>query len=170
MIDYIVETVELPNGKTSTREIVKHSGAVAIMPLTEEGKMIFVEQFRKPIEKTILEVPAGKIDETDAHPKETGMRELQEETGYYANSFEWIKTFYTTPGFTDEVIHLYKASDLEKQEGPLTLDEDEFLEIHELTFEEAWQAYENEQIVDAKTILALLYWKLELLAPKKKDE
>lgn len=170
MIDYVIETVELPNGKVSTREIVRHSGAVAVMPLTAEGKMVFVEQFRKPIEKTLLEVPAGKIDSTDISPRETGMRELEEETGYQADSFEFVKTFYTTPGFTDEVLHLYKASGLSKQEGPLTLDEDEFLEIKELTFEEAWQAYEDDQIADAKTIMALLYWKIDRLAANKKDE
>lgn len=170
LIDLFVKKVELPNGKTSTREIIVHSGAVAIMPITTEGKMVFVEQFRKPIEKTILEIPAGKIDATDAHPEEAGVRELEEETGYQADSFEFLKTFYTTPGFTDEVIHLYKATGLKKQEIPLTLDEDEFLEIKELSFEEAWQAYEEGKIIDAKTIMALLYWKIELLTAIKKDE
>lgn len=170
MIDLFVKKVELPNGKISTREIIAHSGAVAIMPLTAEGKMVFVEQFRKPLEKTILEIPAGKIDETDSSPKETGIRELKEETGYQAESFEFIKTFYTTPGFTDEIIHLYKATGLEQQEGPLALDEDEFLEVKELSFAEAWQAYEEGQIIDAKTIMALLYWKIELLTAIKKDE
>lgn len=163
LTEYFVESVELPNGKTSIREIVRHPGAVAVMPFTPDGKMIFVEQFRKPIEKTIIEIPAGKIDDTDSHPHETGLRELKEETGYYAHVFELVKTFYTTPGFTDEVIHLYRASELEKTEE-LALDEDEFLELKELSFEEAWQAYETGQIVDAKTIMALLYWKIERLA------
>ena len=167
--EYTVESVELPNGKVSTREIVRHPGAVAIMPFTSEGKMIFVEQFRKPIEQTIYEIPAGKIDDTDTDPVETGVRELKEETGYSAHEFEFVKTFYTTPGFTDEVIHLYRASSLEEQEEE-ALDEDEFLELIELSFEEAWQAYEDSKIIDAKTIMALLYWKIELLQTNKEGE
>lgn len=167
LIDYVVEKVELPNGKEATREIVRHPGAVAILPITADDKMVFVEQFRKPIEKTILEVPAGKIDVSDTSPRETAIRELEEETGYQAESFDYIKTFYTTPGFTDEIIHLYRATGLKKKDEPLLLDEDEFLEIKELTFEEAWDAYEKEQIVDAKTIMALLYWKIERLNKEK---
>ena len=97
--EYWVEDVLLPNGKKTKRELVKHAGAVAIMPFTKDGKMIFVKQFRKAIDKAILEIPAGLIDKEDANPIETGKRELEEETGYQANVFVLETGFYTSPGF-----------------------------------------------------------------------
>lgn len=159
--EYWVDEVLLPNGKKSKREIVKHAGAVAIMPFTKDGKMIFVKQFRKAIEKTILEIPAGMIDKTDAHSIETGKRELEEETGYQAKIFELETAFYTSPGFSNEFLYIYRAEDLIKKDNPLPQDEDEFLELVTLSFEEAWTAYEESLIIDAKTVFALFYWKMK---------
>ncbi|MEG0267766.1 MAG: NUDIX hydrolase [Carnobacterium sp.] len=160
--EYWVEEVLLPNGKQASRELVKHAGAAAIMPFTSDGKMVFVKQFRKAIEKTILEIPAGKIDDTDKDPLETGKRELEEETGYQAATFELETSFYSSPGFTNELMHIYRAEGLTKIDQPLLQDEDEFLEILTLTFEEAWEAYEQQIIIDAKTVFALFYWKMKL--------
>ena len=159
--EYWVDDVLLPNGKKSKREIVKHAGAVAIMPFTEDGKMIFVKQFRKAIEKTILEIPAGMIDKTDTNPIETGKRELEEETGYQAKVFKLETSFYTSPGFSNEFLYIYRAENLVKIENPLAQDEDEFLELVTLSFEEAWDAYEKNIIIDAKTVFALYFWKMK---------
>lgn len=158
--EYWVEKVLLPNGKKADREIVKHDGAVAIMPFTADSKMVFVKQFRKAIEKTILEIPAGKIDATDKEPAETGKRELEEETGFRAARFELETSFYTSPGFTNELVYIYRAEGLTKVDQPLAQDEDEFIEILTLSFEEAWEAYEQQLIIDSKTVFALFYWKL----------
>lgn len=96
LVDFVVDTVQLPNGGTSTRELIKHPGAVAIMAITADDKMIFVKQYRKAVEQVLLEIPAGKIDLTDENPIETGRRELEEETGYQAKTFELETSFYTS--------------------------------------------------------------------------
>src|SRR5699024_11852650 len=96
-----VDDVELPNGGTSQREIVKHPGAVAIIPVTPDGKIIFVKQYRKPMDKTLLEIPAGKI-ETNEAKEITAIRELEEETGFTKKQLDYVTTFYTSPGFVDE--------------------------------------------------------------------
>lgn len=166
LIDFVVENVQLPNGETSTRELIKHPGAVAIMAFTADDKMIFVKQYRKAIEQVLLEIPAGKIDPTDESPLETGKRELEEETGYHAESFEFETSFYTSPGFANELIYIYSASGLTKVEEPLAQDEDELIELVYLTFDEAWAAYEKHLIYDAKTVYALIDWKLKLATQK----
>lgn len=166
LIDFVVDTIELPNGETATRELVKHPGAVAIMAFTDDNKMIFVQQYRKAVERVLLEIPAGKIDLTDETPLETGKRELEEETGFQAESFEMETSFYTSPGFANELIYVYSARGLKKVEHPLAQDEDEFIELVYLTFDEAWEAYEKHLIYDAKTVYALIAWKLKLATTK----
>lgn len=170
LIKLRVDQVLLPNGKKAAREIIRHPGAAAIMPFTKDGKMIFVEQYRKPIEQAILEIPAGKIDPEDKSPKETGIRELEEETGYLAEKIELLTSMYTTPGFTDELIYIYKAEGLKKVSQPKSGDDDEFIKIKILSFDQAWTAYENNKIRDAKTISALLFWKIERMSANKRDE
>ncbi|MEC1961090.1 ADP-ribose pyrophosphatase, partial [Bacillus subtilis] len=101
VIDLYVEDVELPNGKASKREIVKHPGAVAVLAVTDEGKIIMVKQFRKPLERTIVEIPAGKLEKGE-EPEYTALREPEEETGYTAKKLTKITAFYTSPGFADE--------------------------------------------------------------------
>ena len=164
IIDLFLDDVLLPNGKEAKREIIKHPGAVAIAAFTNDDKMIFVKQYRKALEKVIMEIPAGKIDGTDTEPMDAAKRELEEETGYRAQSFSHETSFYTAPGFADEIIHLYRAEGLTQVENPLPQDEDEFLELVELSFEEAWAAYENQEMCDAKTTCALLLWKLRRVA------
>lgn len=97
VIDLYLEDVELPNGKTSKREIVKHPGAVAVLAVTEEGKIILVNQFRKPLERTIVEIPAGKLEKGE-EPEHTALRELEEETGYTAETLTKITAFIHHPG------------------------------------------------------------------------
>lgn len=159
--EYVVEEVRLPNGKHATREIVRHDSAAAIIPFTSEEKVLFVKQYRKPIEQALYEIPAGLMDPDDASPLETAKRELEEETGCRAELWEFITSFYSSPGFTDEYVSIYLAKGLHTVENPLEQDEDETIELKEFTFEEAWEAYEEGMIRDAKTIFALFYWKSE---------
>jgi ADP-ribose pyrophosphatase len=158
VIDLYIEEVELPNKKTGKREVVKHPGAVAVLAVTDEGKMLMVEQFRKPLEKTIIEIPAGKLEKGE-DPLECAKRELLEETGFACESMESIGSFYTSPGFADELIHLYYTNTLTKQGDQMT-DEDEFLNVLELSVDEAKELMREEKIHDAKTAYSVMYMEL----------
>ena len=128
-----VETVELPNGKIGTREIVRHPGAVAILPIEANGNVILVRQYRKPLNQAIWEIPAGKLSLNEA-PENCAYRELEEETGYRASSLFHLGTVAIVPGYCDELLYLYKATNLslaEKHE-----DFDEFTEVEIFTLEE----------------------------------
>ena len=160
VIDLYVEEVKLPNGKTSTREIVKHPGAVAIIAITPENKIVMVEQFRKPLGRTIVEIPAGKLEKGEK-PEATAKRELEEETGYTCSNLQLLISFYTSPGFADELVHLFIAEDLEKLKIAAELDEDEFLDVIEVTLEEAQEMVQNKRIYDAKTAFAVQYLQLK---------
>lgn len=153
-----VDEVLLPNGNKSNREIVKHPGAVAIIALTEDKKIILVEQFRKALERSIIEIPAGKI-ETGEPPEETALRELEEETGYTTNKLQYIQSFATSPGFADEIIHLYFAENCVKLEEKADLDEDEFVELMHVSLEEMESMISNKLVYDAKTAFAYLWLK-----------
>jgi len=155
-----VDEVLLPNGNTAKREIVNHPGAVAVMPLTDEGKLIAVRQFRKPLERTIVEIPAGKL-EPGEQPLACAIRELEEETGYTAQHMELLSSFYTSPGFADELVHVYVATGLTK--GESRPDEDEFVDVLELTLEEAQELHRAGEIRDAKTVVALFAWENRVL-------
>lgn len=159
VIDLFVEEVELPTGKMSKREIVKHPGAVGIIPITSENKVVLVRQFRKPLERVIVEIPAGKL-EKDEEPLVCAKRELEEETGYISDQFTYLTSFYTSPGFADEIIHLYVAENLQKKENPAEMDEDEFVDVLELTLEEAVDYMKEKKIYDAKTAYAIQYLQL----------
>ncbi|EXX88273.1 ADP-ribose pyrophosphatase [Paenibacillus darwinianus] len=156
MISLQVDTVELPGGGSSTREIVRHPGASAVIALVD-GKLLVVEQYRKPLEKFQVEIPAGKLDPGE-DPVESAYRELEEETGYKAGSMKLLHAFYTSPGFADEKLFVYLAEDLTP--GEMALDSDEFLTVEALTFEEAQRYIKEERISDAKTILAVQAWQL----------
>lgn len=159
IISVQVDEVRLPDGNMANRELVKHPGAVAVVPITTEGKIVLVEQYRKPLERTIVEIPAGKI-EPDEDPAHTALRELEEETGYTTENLTYVTSFYTSPGFADEIIHLYYSDKLTPLKEKIPGDEDEFIEIVELTLEEAEQYIREKKIYDAKTAYALLYLKV----------
>lgn len=162
VISLQVDEVSLPNGKTSKRELVKHPGAVAIIALTKEKELILVEQYRKPLEQSILEIPAGKI-EPNEDPEVTALRELEEETGYTTKKLNYITSFYTSPGFADEIIHIYYTDKLKKLAYNVLGDEDEFVELHILNEEKIKQAFTNKSIFDAKTIYAIQYLEINNL-------
>ncbi|PYE51702.1 NUDIX hydrolase [Paenibacillus barcinonensis] len=154
VISLQVDTVKLPNGQTATREIIKHPGAVAVLALKGD-RMLVVDQYRQAMGRTEVEIPAGKLDPGEK-PEVAAARELKEETGYTAQSLRHLRSFYTSPGFADEIIHLYIAEELEA--GNMALDEDEFLEVSEITLEEAYKLMDENRISDAKTMMAVYAW------------
>ena len=147
-----VHTVELQNGKKSTREVISHPGGVAILAFTDKDTILLVEQFRKPVEMNLLELPAGKL-EYGEDPETCGIRELEEETGYKAKKFSYIGKIVTSPGFCNEYIYLYKAEELIP--GEMKLDEDEFLNVKEVKLKQVKVDILNGKIIDAKTICAI---------------
>ncbi|AWI03805.1 NUDIX hydrolase [Clostridium drakei] len=154
IIEVNLKTVELPNGKEGKREIVNHPGGVAILAYKDKETILLVEQFRKPLERNLLELPAGKIEKGE-EPKICGIRELEEETGYKANKFGYLGKIVTSPGFCDEYIYLYKAEDLYKGSTGLQ-DEDEFINVKELKIDIIKEMIKKGEIIDAKTISAFM--------------
>ncbi|GLB58074.1 NUDIX domain-containing protein [Cytobacillus sp. NCCP-133] len=160
VISLQVEDVELPNGKTSKREIIKHPGAVAVLAVTDDNKIVMVEQYRKALDKIIAEIPAGKL-EPGEDSQVCAERELEEETGYGCKEMEWLISFYTSPGFADELVHLYIAKGLEKKEDAASPDEDEFVNLLEVNLGEALNLLKEQKIYDAKTAYAIQYLQLQ---------
>lgn len=148
-----LQTVELCNKNIAEREIVRHKGGVAVIPITENNEIIMVRQFRKPFDEDLLEVPAGKIED-DEKPEVCAVRELKEETGYTADKISFINVMYPSPGYTDEKIYIYKAEGLKA--GDLSLDEDEFLNVEKYSLKQAVEMVKNGVIKDAKSIIAIL--------------
>lgn len=147
-----VDTVALPNGEIAQREIVEHPGAVAIVAVTPEGRVILVRQFRYAINSITLELPAGKLELGESQ-EDTCRRELVEETGYAAEKLEKLFEFVVAPGYTTERITLYKATGLAL--ATAETDEDEFVEVVELPLEEAFAMARDGRIFDAKTLIGL---------------
>lgn len=145
------DEVELPNGTHAQREIIEHPGAVAIVPLLNQ-QVVLVRQYRYATEKILLEIPAGKLNPNE-NPDECAVRELEEETGYKAKTLRKLSSVYTTPGFTNEVIHIYLAQDLiETCPKP---DEDEFIDREIYTYSQLSKLVNTGEIIDAKTLLGL---------------
>ena len=155
-----LDTVALPNGRTTELEILRHPGASAVVPLKEDGRVVLIRQLRHAARGFIYEIPAGKLD-LQEDPKDCAARELEEEVGYRAGFLDLLTSIWTAPGFTDEVIHIYKGTNLEK--GTQALDQDEVLEIVEWPLEEAMARIQDGTIRDAKTIigLQLVYFNLK---------
>ena len=147
------DIVVLPNGKEATREWIEHPGAVAVVPFSEDGRIAMVRQFRYPTGKVMLEVPAGKLD-LNEKAEECVLRELKEETGYTARKIRRLTSIATTPGFSNEVIHLYIAEDL--VQGAQCPDEDEFIHVVKYSKTEIKKMIQDGTIDDAKSILALM--------------
>jgi ADP-ribose pyrophosphatase len=153
MIRVEVDTVRLPDGREATREIVRHPGAVAVVAI-HDNQLLFVKQYRHAVGQVLLEIPAGKL-EPDETPLSCGQRELEEETGMQAARWTDLGKTVVSPGFTDEVIHLFRAEDLSVGPG-LAHDADEFIELDRMTLDEALAAIHDGRIIDAKTQIALL--------------
>lgn len=153
------DTVQLPNGRTSTREVIRHVGAVAVVPMTDDGQVVVERQFRYPLNEVITEIPAGKLDGKAEDKLSAAKRELEEETGYLAKEWISLGDFVPTVAYCDEVITLYLARGLYK--GVRHLDEDEFLNVRLMPLEDLIQEVMEGKITDGKTQTAILkadYW------------
>lgn len=147
-----IDTVRLPNGVTVDLETIRHPGAAAVVPIKNDGTVVLIRQFRHAAGGFIYEIPAGKLSPGE-DPLNCAARELEEEVGYRASSFELLSSIFTAPGFADEVIHIYKATGLTK--GRQHLDRDEVLEIVEMPLEEAIARIQDGTIRDGKSIVGL---------------
>ena len=150
--EFVTETVDLPNGRRAELDMLRHPGASAVVPFTASGRVVLVRQHRHATGGDLLEIPAGKLDPGES-PEACAVRELAEETGYRAGRIEKLGAIWTSPGFTDEVIHLYAAYDL--RPGPQRLDPDEVIALVEMDFDALVDGL-GEGIVDGKSATALL--------------
>ena len=153
VVKLYVDTVELPDGSEAIREIVRHPGAVCVIPVTKDMDVVTVKQYRYAFEQIMLEIPAGKL-EPNENPLEAVKRELEEESGVVAGKIEYLGEIFTTVAIFDEKIHLYLATELEfKDAHP---DEDEFLEVETIPLSELYNMVMDGDIKDAKTQIAIL--------------
>jgi ADP-ribose pyrophosphatase len=157
-----IDTIERPDGTRGTRDVVGHPGAVAILALDDDGRLLLVRQWRIPAGRAMLEIPAGTLDLHDGateDPDGAARRELEEETGHRAAAWRRLASFWTAPGFASELMHLYLATGIEgaDADGRLAPDEDERLELRHVTLDDALALVDQGEIVDAKSILGILW-------------
>lgn len=146
-----IETVELPNKKYSKREIIEHPNGVAIIAIVEES-LVMVKQYRKAVDRAMLELPAGLL-EVNEEPKEAALRELKEETGYESEKIEYVMEFYTSPGYCNEKIYLFLATDL--REGVAMPEPDESVVHEKYPIEDLVKMVSRGEILDSKTIIGI---------------
>jgi ADP-ribose pyrophosphatase len=162
ILEFRIDTVQAADGHRSTRDIVGHPGGVCMVAIDDEDRVLFVRQWRHAIGGPLLEIPAGTLDRdahgTIEHHALAAARELEEETGSRAGRWEYLGSFYTAPGFTSELMHLYLATELRPANGEtLQPDEDERLELYPIAFEDALAMAGRGEIVDAKSLIGLLW-------------
>ena len=165
-MNFRVDTIEDPQGKRHTREIVEHPGAVCVIPVHGDD-VLMVRQWRTPVEKVVLELPAGTLDRLPGgaieDPERAAPRELAEETGFQAERWRKLGRFWTAPGFTEELMHLYLATELRPLDDYRGPDEDEYLDLVRQPWREAVASAQRGEIEDAKTLVGLL-WLAQLAA------
>jgi ADP-ribose pyrophosphatase len=148
------DTVRLPNGASSIREVIRHIGAVCVIPVTDRNEVIVERQYRYPVDRIMLEIPAGKLDAPDEDRLSAIQRELREETGYSADEWIPLGDFHPAPAYSDEYITMYLARGL--HQGRQALDEDEFLDVYTVPLQELVRDVMDGRISDAKTQVAVL--------------
>lgn len=159
IVKLTVDRARLPDGGEAIREVVYHPGGVGILPLDEDGNVTLVRQFRYPIRKLLLEIPAGKLDGPEDH-RDAAVRELSEETGFEARELTYLGSMLASPGFCDEELHMYLARGLTRKKQHL--DEDEFLDLVVMPFDELVRQVMDGTIADGKTVGATLKTKVLL--------
>jgi len=147
------DVVELQNGNLAMREIVEHPGGVGIVPLTSDNRVLMVRQYRYPVEKELLEIPAGKLSDGET-PLDCAIRELSEETGCTAGEYIDLGAIYPSPGFCKETLYTYLALDL--QYGEMHLDRDELLSVETIDIEKLIEMIMANEIPDAKTVIGIM--------------
>ncbi len=152
VFDVDIKDILTPEGRKSTREIVKHPGGACILPIDEEGNCYLVKQFRSPFEKVMLEAPAGKIEKGE-EPFDCVSREITEETGFVARNIECVGSVAATPGYCSEVITLYIGTELET--GDANPDQNEYIATVKMPLKKALEMADNGEIKDAKTMVLL---------------
>jgi len=152
-VGFNIDSVRLPDGNQAKREYLDHPGAVAVIPQISRDKIVMVQQFRYPVREVTWEIPAGKLS-PEENPERCVHRELAEETGYKAKRIRRIISFWPTPAFANEIIHIYVATGLKP--GKTNLDSDEFLRTEIWPLQKAYKAIRTGEIKDSKTIIALL--------------
>ena len=153
------DSARLDNGKVVSREVIEHSGGVGIVPIDDNGYVYMVRQFRYPLQKELLEIPAGKL-EYGEDPAECAVRELSEETGCTAEKMIYLGAVYSSPGFCDEILHIYLALGL--TQGEAHLDEDEFLSVEKVHIDKLIDMMMTDDLKDGKTVVGLLKAKVYL--------
>ena len=159
IVDVKMDIVELQNGNKAKREVVVHPGGVGVVAVTDENKVVMVRQYRYPMEEELLEIPAGKLDDSE-DPFKCAVRELSEETGYSANKWVDLGKMYPSPGFCRETLYLYLALDL--QAGEAHLDHNELLSVEEIDIDELIDEIMANNLKDAKSVIGVLKAKLYL--------
>lgn len=155
-LDVYEDDVVLPDDRESKRVVVSHIGAASVLPITKEGEVVLVRQYRYAADYDSLEIPAGKKDHPDEDGLECAKRELAEETHLQGGSFTYLHTIYSAIGFSDEAIEIYVAKDAVKMEGEVATDPDEFIDIETHPLKEAIAMAKDGRIRDSKTVIALL--------------
>jgi ADP-ribose pyrophosphatase len=161
IVHLAVDTARFPDGSTGELELIRHSGAAAVVAIlgdhdAPDPDVVLLQQFRYAAGGQLFEVPAGRPDQPGEPWEEVAARELEEETGYVAGQLEPLTTIYTTPGFTDERIHLFLATGL--AQGTTNLDQDEFVEVVTMPLSAVMAAMEDGRIIDAKSLVGLLFY------------
>ncbi len=152
---FFSDKIKLPDGGVVDKNYVKYPEAVAIIPFINENEIILVEQYRYPIKLVTLEIPAGKIDNPNEARHEAALRELLEETGYRAESLEYLFSYFPCPGYSTEILHIHTAHGLIKETQ--CLDRDEFIYVKISKLDEVLNMIRKGEIVDSKTIISILY-------------
>jgi len=159
VFDIKVDQIEYDSGNKGVREVILHNGGAVVVPVKDDGKIILVKQYRYPFDEFIYELPAGKL-ETDENPQTCATRELTEETGYTSTNIIKLGRIYTTPGFCNEILHIYLATELKP--GNHNREEGEYgMEVYEFTLEEINKMISDGKIVDSKTISGIHYYQIK---------
>ncbi|MBO5237574.1 MAG: NUDIX hydrolase [Lachnospiraceae bacterium] len=159
LVELYEDHLELPDGRQVVYDLLKHSGGAAVLPVDEEGRLVLIRQYRNSVDQEVYEIPAGLREPEDHTGEICARRELEEETGYHAEHLEFIAQAYGIIGFSNEKTDIYLAEHLVRCERHL--DPDENIEIYRFSLKEALEMIQRKEIIDAKTIIAILYYHMK---------
>lgn len=168
IIDMYCDHVQIPNGNVAKWDFIKHKGAAAVVPVTKDGRILMVEQYRNALDRFTLEIPAGALDDIDEPGMDCAARELEEETGYRSDNLEWLINIRTTVAFCNEKISVYVARDLIP--STQNLDEDEYIDVKAYTLAELKEKIFRGEIEDSKTIASLLAYESKYVSYNRESK